>query len=177
MTQRFNPPPGWNVPPEFVPSADWQPDPSWPAAPDGWNYWVEVDAAQPTAAEQPSYGSATDQPLYGSPSYSQSADAAPPGAYSTAPGTAQAAMAEAQLSGAKRNALIGAGLLVLTVVVAVAFDRLFYFFPIIGIVLIIKGLVDMNKAKKAIAASIGPYGAGSNPGGITPPGQNPPGTF
>ena len=43
---RFVPAPGWPVPPaETVIEAGWQPDPSWPAAPDGWVFW------QPIAAE------------------------------------------------------------------------------------------------------------------------------
>ncbi|MFH8339682.1 DUF4041 domain-containing protein [Streptomyces sp. AM6-12] len=38
---RFNPPPGWPVPPAgWTPPPDWRPDPSWPAAPDGWQLWV-----------------------------------------------------------------------------------------------------------------------------------------
>jgi Domain of unknown function (DUF4041)/T5orf172 domain len=43
MRQRFNPPPGWPVPPEdWVPAPDWQPDPSWPPPPPGWQLWVPV---------------------------------------------------------------------------------------------------------------------------------------
>ena len=42
MTQRFNPPPGWPVPPTgFQPPAGWRPDPSWPAPPPGWQLWVD----------------------------------------------------------------------------------------------------------------------------------------
>jgi hypothetical protein len=38
---RFNPPPGWPVPPEgWVPPPNWQPDPSWPPPPMGWQLWV-----------------------------------------------------------------------------------------------------------------------------------------
>lgn len=43
---RFNPPPGWPVPPlGWQPPADWQPDPSWPAAPPGWSFWVDDQPA------------------------------------------------------------------------------------------------------------------------------------
>ncbi len=42
---RFNPPPGWPLPHDFVPSAGWQPDPSWPPAPAGWQLWVSDEAA------------------------------------------------------------------------------------------------------------------------------------
>ncbi len=40
-SKRFNPPPGWPVPPrDWIPSQDWKPDPSWPPAPPGWQFWV-----------------------------------------------------------------------------------------------------------------------------------------
>ena len=68
------------------------------------------------------------------------------------------------------------GLLVLAVVLILVTDRLFWYLPLIGIILVIKGLIDMNKAKKALAASQGPFG-GYSPQGVTPPGQTPPGTF
>jgi hypothetical protein len=39
---RFNPAPGWPVPPEgYVPPPGWQPDPAWPPAPDGWQLWQD----------------------------------------------------------------------------------------------------------------------------------------
>lgn len=39
---RFNTPPGWPVPPAgWVPPRGWTPDPAWPAAPEGWQFWVE----------------------------------------------------------------------------------------------------------------------------------------
>jgi hypothetical protein len=44
MARRFNPPPGWPIPPEgWRPSPDWNPDPSWPAAPPDWPFWVDED--------------------------------------------------------------------------------------------------------------------------------------
>ena len=56
MTQRFNSPPGWPTPPDgWTPPEGWKPDPSWPAAPPGWQLFVEdapgvpaVVAARPT---------------------------------------------------------------------------------------------------------------------------------
>lgn len=39
---RFNPPPGWPVPPGWTPSAKSQPDPSWPPPPPGWQFWVQA---------------------------------------------------------------------------------------------------------------------------------------
>lgn len=185
VTQRFNAPPGWNVPPDFVPSADWQPDPSWPPAPAGWSFWVDdaapandtslsVDPTNPASQPGAAYGAVPPGPApqgtpYGTP---------PAGAFgSTAPGSAQAVVAEGQLSSAKKSLWIGLGLIVLVVVLVFATERLFWYLGIIGIILAIKGLVDMNKAKKAIAASQGPYGVGGTVPGITPPGQNPPGTF
>jgi len=204
MPQRFNAPPGWNVPPDFVPSADWQPDPSWPPAPEGWTYWVDdatpaapaygvaPQAGDPQAVPAygetpPVYGSAPQAPpaygavpttgmppgVYGSDAYG----AAPAGAYgSTEAGSAQLAIAQAQQSSARRNTLIGVGLMVLDVVLIFLTDRVFWYLGIIGIVLVIKGLIDMGKAKKSIAAAQGPFG-GYSPQALTPPGQTPPGTF
>jgi collagen type III alpha len=39
---RFVPAPGWPAPPrpEWEPPVGWQPDPSWAAAPPGWEFWV-----------------------------------------------------------------------------------------------------------------------------------------
>jgi hypothetical protein len=38
---RFNPAPGWPLPPEgWAPPMGWQPDPSWPSAPPGWRFWI-----------------------------------------------------------------------------------------------------------------------------------------
>lgn len=51
MALRFNPPPGWPLPPEgFSPQPGWQPDPSWPAPPPGWQLWVSDDPAETWAA-------------------------------------------------------------------------------------------------------------------------------
>jgi hypothetical protein len=52
---RFNPPPGWQVPPDFVPGPGWQPDPSWPPAPPGWSMWVSDDATPGAAGGQFGY--------------------------------------------------------------------------------------------------------------------------
>lgn len=42
MAQRFNPAPGWPVPPEgWLPPEGWTPDPSWPPAPEGWPFVVD----------------------------------------------------------------------------------------------------------------------------------------
>jgi hypothetical protein len=41
---RFNPPPGWHVPLHpWVPPKGFRKDSSWPEAPAGWNFWVELD--------------------------------------------------------------------------------------------------------------------------------------
>ncbi|SED66877.1 hypothetical protein [Ruania alba] len=63
MAQRFNPPPGWQVPAGFAPTQGWQPDPSWPPAPPGWNFWVDDAVGTYGAASQPGYGA--QQPGYG----------------------------------------------------------------------------------------------------------------
>jgi hypothetical protein len=203
MPQRFNAPPGWNVPPDFVPSADWRPDPSWPPAPEGWTYWVDdATPAAPAygAASQaggpqapPAYGEAP--PAYGSApatgmpqgaSAPEAYGAAPAGAYgSTDPGSAQLAIAQGQQAGARRNIWIGVGVFVAAIAVWVVSyslagpgDRYFapWYFALLGIVLAVRGLIEMNKAKKALAAAQGPFG-GYSPQGVTPPGQTPPGAF
>jgi len=44
--QRFNPAPGWPVPPTgWVPGPGWQPDPSWGPAPAGWQFWIPDEQA------------------------------------------------------------------------------------------------------------------------------------
>src|SRR5689334_6055244 len=44
---RFNPPPGWPQPPAgWVPPPGWNPDPAWPPLPEGWNLWVDDNAAE-----------------------------------------------------------------------------------------------------------------------------------
>jgi len=41
-TYRFNPAPGWEIPPiGWVPPPGWQPPKEWIPAPPGWNFWVE----------------------------------------------------------------------------------------------------------------------------------------
>ncbi len=58
MAYRFNPPPGWLVEQGFTPGNDWRPDPAWPAAPEGWEFWVAVPDAPPPPPPPP--GPATD---------------------------------------------------------------------------------------------------------------------
>lgn len=36
----FVPPPGWSVPAGFDPRRGHLPDPAWPAAPEGWEFWA-----------------------------------------------------------------------------------------------------------------------------------------
>jgi hypothetical protein len=60
---RFNPAPGWPVPPQgYVPPPGWQPDPAWPAAPDGWQLWLD-DGFPPV--QQPWPGTAAPYPAGG----------------------------------------------------------------------------------------------------------------
>ena len=62
MSPTYNPPPGWTVPlQDGKPLPGFQPDPSWPEAPDGWKFWVrqrEVEGASssdgPDLTEDPS---------------------------------------------------------------------------------------------------------------------------
>lgn len=52
---RFNPPPGWDVPGgDWTPPPGWKADPSWPPAPQGWQFWTRDERPSPVPAEQPS---------------------------------------------------------------------------------------------------------------------------
>lgn len=56
VTMRFNPPPNWpTLPVGLTPTSDWEPDPAWGPAPEGWNLWVDDPAPPlvPPASEQP----------------------------------------------------------------------------------------------------------------------------
>lgn len=53
MAYRFNPPPGWQVAEGFTPGNDWRPDPAWPAAPEGWEFWIAAPDAPPPAPPAP----------------------------------------------------------------------------------------------------------------------------
>lgn len=55
MNIRYNPPPGWHVTLEDGrPPAGFTPDPSWPAAPDGWEFWVKEQAdSSPLPTDNP----------------------------------------------------------------------------------------------------------------------------
>lgn len=46
---RFNPPPGWPVPPAgWGPPPNWQPDRAWPPPPYGWPLWIDDGTGWPT---------------------------------------------------------------------------------------------------------------------------------
>jgi hypothetical protein len=50
--QRFNPPPGWPVPPHpWSPPAGFRKDDSWPDAPEGWQFWIEHTEIETEAPE------------------------------------------------------------------------------------------------------------------------------
>lgn len=51
----FNPPPGWHVPdtPGWTPPEGWLPDPTWPAAPADWQFWVAVARPEPPPPPPP----------------------------------------------------------------------------------------------------------------------------
>ncbi len=41
----YNSPPNWPAPPEgWIPPEGWQPDAAWPPAPEGWQFWLDVNA-------------------------------------------------------------------------------------------------------------------------------------
>ncbi len=92
MAHRFNPAPGWPQPPQgWTPPAGWRPDPSWPPAPEGWQFWVDDDAAGSAAgvptsapdagsAERPGPATTAGQPSAPAPQHlgpSAAAAAAP----------------------------------------------------------------------------------------------------
>jgi hypothetical protein len=56
MIQRFNPPPGWEVPAHpWTPPTGFKKDESWPDPPSGWEFWIladEDEASVPESVEQ-----------------------------------------------------------------------------------------------------------------------------
>lgn len=77
MAPRFNPPPGWPVPPAgWLPEPGWQPDASWPPAPAGWQFYVEDAAAPPPPAPATMVLPAAGPPP--APSYLGATPPAPP---------------------------------------------------------------------------------------------------
>lgn len=54
MTYVFNPPPAWDVPDgEWRPPDGWVPDPSWPPAPDAWEFWIRRTSPLPPPPPPP----------------------------------------------------------------------------------------------------------------------------
>ena len=50
--QRFNPPPGWQVPPHpWTPPTGFRKEQSWPDAPEGWQFWIEYVEVESETAE------------------------------------------------------------------------------------------------------------------------------
>ncbi|CAM3371412.1 hypothetical protein OCAE111667_06090 [Occultella aeris] len=199
MSQRFNAPPGWQVPPNFTPPEGWQPDPAWPPAPAGWNYWVD-DAAGSAAGmtgQNPGYGAPLGQnPAYGpgsSPAYGPGSSAPAGASPYGASGTASAALAQEEVKKARNSALIGFGILAAAVLVfAISFGIAAssstggrYYFPwyfmLAGLIVGIRGLVAYNKAKKAASFTAGgnfdPTAYSGSAGSVTPPGVTPPGGY
>lgn len=87
---RFNPPPGWPLPADFTPEPGWQPDPSWPPPPPGWQLWV--DDGQPAASGGPAPYGMGQPPAH--PSFPGQYAAGPPypGAQQTTSGWAAASL-------------------------------------------------------------------------------------
>lgn len=58
--RRFNPAPGWPVPPPgWTPPDGWTPDPSWPPPPDGWELWISDGADEAEAGSSVESADAT----------------------------------------------------------------------------------------------------------------------
>lgn len=55
MGTRFNPPPGWDVPENFSPDPGWAPDPTWPAPPENWQWWVPEPAPPAPTTAAPAF--------------------------------------------------------------------------------------------------------------------------
>ena len=91
MAYQFNPPPGWQVAEGFTPSNDWRPDPAWPAAPDGWEFWVAVPDSPPPPPPPP--GPAAPRP---DPSDSASATGPAPTASAKVSGMFRSLKSKAQ---------------------------------------------------------------------------------
>lgn len=53
VATRFSPPPTWAVPTGFDPRRGHLPDPTWPAAPEGWTFWVPDAEAGRERAQVP----------------------------------------------------------------------------------------------------------------------------
>ena len=53
---RFNPPPNWPVPPGWSPGPGRKIDPSWPAPPVGWQFWIADDMPSAGSAPAPPAG-------------------------------------------------------------------------------------------------------------------------
>jgi hypothetical protein len=50
--QRFNPPPGWKVPPyPWTPPTGFRKEENWPDAPEGWQFWIEYEEVKSEATE------------------------------------------------------------------------------------------------------------------------------
>lgn len=69
MALRYNPPPSWPAPPRgWTPTPDWTPPADFPPLPEGWELWVDDDAARPAAAaDGTGTGSGTDGPTTETP--------------------------------------------------------------------------------------------------------------
>lgn len=153
MAQRFNPPPGWQVPADFVPPQGWQPDPSWPPAPPNWNYWLD-DGSQVPPGQGPRL--TREQQL------AQDLEAA----------TVERRAALSQIT-------IGLVGLVVFAVLLLAFDRLFLVVGVISVLAAIIGAVKylgadrkVNGIKRelqpgqsgyGVAPSLQQYGGQNNP--------------
>lgn len=115
MALRFNPAPGWPVPPAgWSPPAGWQPDPRWPPAPPGWKYWVDDAATDPSQTEAAAFAApqpptpvgpnGTPMPALGpGPEAASAAPQSPPGV----PGASVPPPAEAGKGGHRRLPLFG----------------------------------------------------------------------
>lgn len=177
---RFNPAPDWPTPPAgWTPPPGWQPDPSWPPAPPGWNLWLNADgspasapAGAPTVAAPAAPTSMAPTPAV--PYASSDAGASP---YAGAPGTASEADVQAAIkqlrSGGLRSILFGAVAIVVGIGVTIwsasqsSGGRVWYGIILVGIVVIIRGIIQAATAEKKVRTHLGvppPAPSGPQPG-------------
>lgn len=159
MTQRFVAPPGWPQPEAgWAPPPGWEPDPSWPPAPAGWNFWVEEAGTSPAGYAS---GAPTPPPAAaGSPFTGGAAQFGSPQFNASTGGSAQAALTQNALKGAKKGILISLAILAVGVIINVISmmdhdhngrGTVWYGIILVGLVYLVRSIIAYFSAKKNVA--------------------------
>lgn len=160
------------MPADFVPPQGWQPDPTWPPAPQGWNFWIEdspVTQAPSAAVPGPGTTAGPQSPVGATSSHGTPTSAPPPAGAYGAPGDyavvgsdGVASSSYAQLKGhydnAKRSVIYG--LIALVIGVGITGYSLMnggggvitYGLIIVGLIVLIRGALGMRKSKAGMNA-------------------------